>query len=143
MSPSAPKKLARRSFDFLASMPVAIILLCVVTLLSMIGTVLEQNRSADNYLAMLGPFWYKMFATLNLYNMYDSWWFVGSLAFLMLSLGLALVRHGPRIWNQTRPLKEPPAPVHRESEFLIEGAATRLNAKDRHQRGQDDGGRAG
>lgn len=130
MSPSAPKNLARRSFDFLSSMPVAIFLLCVVALLSMIGTVLEQNRSADHYLAMLGPFWYRIFAALNLYNMYDSWWFVGALTFLMLSVGLALVRHGPRIWNQTRPLKKPPSPVLMEGGFSIEGTATRLNAEN-------------
>ena len=69
MSSSAPKKLISRSFEFLSSMPLAIILLCVVALSSMIGTVLEQNQSADHYLSILGPFWYKIFAALGLYNM--------------------------------------------------------------------------
>lgn len=128
MSSSAPKNLVRRGFDFLSSMPAAIVLLCVVALFSMIGTILEQNRPADHYLAMLGPFWHKTFAALGLYNMYDSWWFVGVLAFLMLSVGLALVRHGPRIWQQTRPLKAPPAPVQMGGGFSLEGDAARLNA---------------
>lgn len=128
MSSSAPKNLARRSFDFLSSMPVAIVLLCMVALISMIGTVLEQNRPTDHYLAMLGPFWHKTFAALGLYNMYDSWWFVGALVFLMLSMGLALVRHGPRIWRQARPLESPPVPAQMEGGFSFEGAAARLNA---------------
>lgn len=108
MSPPPTPHLVRRGFDFLSSMPVAIVLLSVVALSSMIGTVLEQNRPSDHYLAMLGPFWYKTLGALGLYNMYDSWWFVGMLVFLMLSVGLALVRHGPRIWRQTRPLQTPP-----------------------------------
>lgn len=129
MSPSPPKKnLVRRGFDFLSSMPVAIVLLSVVALSSMIGTVLEQNRPADHYLAMLGPFWYKTFAALGLYNMYDSGWFVGVLVFLMLSVGLALVRHGPRIWQQTRPLQALPAPAQTGGGFTLEGDAARLNA---------------
>ena len=128
MSSSAPKKLISRSFEFLSSMPLAIILLCVVALSSMIGTVLEQNQSADHYLSILGPFWYKIFAALGLYNMYDSWWFTGVLAFLMLSVGLALVRHGPRVWRQTRPLQTPPAPAQMGGGFSIEGDAARLNA---------------
>ncbi|MBI5752283.1 MAG: cytochrome c biogenesis protein ResB [Hydrogenophilales bacterium] len=128
MSSPAPKNLARRSFDFLSSMPVAIVLLCMVALISMIGTVLEQNRPADHYLAMLGPFWYKTFAALGLYNMYDSWWFAGALVFLMLSMALALVRHGPRIWRQARPLKAPPVRAQTGGGFSLEGPATRLNA---------------
>ena len=126
--PSAPKNLVRRGFDFLSSMPVAITLLCAVALLSMIGTVLEQNRPADHYLAMLGPFWHKTFAAAGLYNMYDSWWFVGAQAFLVLSVGLALVRHGPRIWRQTRPMKSPPAPAQTGGGFSFEGDTARLNA---------------
>lgn len=128
MSPPPTPHLVRRGFDFLSSMPVAIVLLSVVALSSMIGTVLEQNRPSDHYLAMLGPFWYKTLGALGLYNMYDSWWFVGMLVFLMLSVGLALVRHGPRIWRQTRPLQTPPPPAQTGGGFTLEDDAARLNA---------------
>lgn len=124
---STLKTLIRRSFDYLSSMPVAIVLLCVLALFSSIGTVLEQNQPPDYYLAMLGPFWYKVSAFLGLYNMYASWWFSGVLAFLILSVGLALVRHGPRIWQQTRLLKVPPEPAQMRGGISIEGDAARLN----------------
>lgn len=98
-----------RVFDFISSMPVAIALLSAVAVLSMIGTVLEQNRPADHYMAMLGPFWYKIFAALDFYDMYSSWWFTGMLLFLILSVGLAIIRRGPRIWQTIRRLEEAPA----------------------------------
>ncbi len=104
----SPKNLALRIFDFISSMPTAIFLLCMVAGLSVIGTVLEQNQPSDFYLSKLGPFWYKVFAAMGLYNMYASWWFIGILAFLVLSVSIALVRFGPRVWRQMQPLAKVP-----------------------------------
>ena len=106
---NSPKNPVLRVFDFISSMPVAIALLSAVAVFSTIGTVLEQNRPADHYMALLGPFWYKVFAALDFYDMYSSWWFTGMLWFLILSVGIALGRRGPKIWVITRRLKQIPA----------------------------------
>lgn len=113
---NSAKNSVLRAFDFISSMPVAIALLSAVAVLSTIGTVLEQNRPADHYMAMLGPFWFKVFAALDFYDIYSSWWFTGILLFLILSVGLALVRRGPRIWQATQRMED--APVCPEPEKL-------------------------
>lgn len=105
----SPKNLALRVFDFISSMPTAIFLLCMVAGLSVIGTVLQQNQSPDYYQSRLGPFWYKVFSAMGLFDMYASWWFIGILAFLVLSVSIALVRFGPRIWRQMKPLTRVPS----------------------------------
>jgi len=112
---------AIRVLRFLSSMPVAITLLCLVALASMIGTVLVQNRDEDFYLSNLGPFWYRVFDALDFYNMYDSWWFITIMGLLVLSVSAALVRHGPRFWKLSRPLRTMrPWPVKADAEFELE-----------------------
>lgn len=101
-----------RLAGFTVSMPVAIVSLCLLAVLSVIGTVLSQDRSEDYYLATFGPFWHKTFSALGLFQVYETWWYRGMLVFLVSSLALALVRHGPRLWRRLRPLTElPPWPA--------------------------------
>lgn len=103
---------------FLASMPVAVVLLCLLALTSTIGTVLVQNRDEDFYLSKLGPTWYRIFDTLGFLNMYSAWWFIAILLLLILSVSAALVRHGPRFWRTSRPLDAMrPWPVKHDGGF--------------------------
>ncbi|MCW8918111.1 MAG: cytochrome c biogenesis protein ResB [Gammaproteobacteria bacterium] len=94
-----------RLIHLLSSMPVAVFLLCTVALASMIGTILVQNREEDFYIANLGPTWYKILDALDFFNMYDSWWFLAIMTLLVLSVSAALLRHGPRFWHMSRPLR--------------------------------------
>ncbi|HEY0635578.1 MAG TPA: cytochrome c biogenesis protein ResB [Gammaproteobacteria bacterium] len=89
---------------FLASMPVAVVLLCLLALTSTIGTVLVQNRDEDFYLSNIGPTWYRIFDALGFLDMYSAGWFIAILLLLILSVSAALVRHGPRFWRTSRPL---------------------------------------
>ncbi len=107
-SPSANQRIRSslgRLVKLLSSMPVAVFLLCTVALASMIGTVLVQNRDSDFYIANLGPTWYSILNALDLFDMYDSWWFITIMALLVLSVSAALLRHGPRFWHLARPLQ--------------------------------------
>lgn len=108
---------------FLASMPVAVVLLCLLALTSTIGTVLVQNRDEDFYLSKLGPTWYRMFDTLGFLDMYSAWWFVAILLLLILSVSAALLRHGPRFWRTSRPLDAMrPWPVKHDGGFTLAAA---------------------
>lgn len=115
------KNTAARLLHLLSSMPVAVSLLCLVALASMIGTLLVQNRDADFYIANLGPSWYKIFNALGFFDMYGSWWFITIMGLLVLSVSAALLRHGPRFWHLSRPLKAMrPWPKKSDGGFTIQ-----------------------
>lgn len=81
--------------EFLGSMNLAITLLVVVAIASVIGTVLQQNQPYPDYVLKFGPFWFEVFRTLGLYDVYGTVWFVGILAFLILSTSVCLYRQAP------------------------------------------------
>ncbi|HEY0720161.1 MAG TPA: cytochrome c biogenesis protein ResB [Gammaproteobacteria bacterium] len=105
---------------FLASMPVAVVLLCLLAITSTIGTVLVQNRDEDFYLSKLGPTWYRLFDALGFLDMYSAGWFIAILLLLILSVSAALLRHGPRFWRTSRPLDGiRPWPVKHDGGFTV------------------------
>ncbi len=81
--------------EFLGSMNLAITLLVVVSIASVIGTVLKQNEPFQNYIIKFGPFWFEVFQRLGLSDVYSAAWFVGILAFLVVSTSVCLYRHVP------------------------------------------------
>jgi len=82
-------------FELLSSMRFAIGLLTILAIASVVGTVLKQNEPYPNYAFEFGPFWFRLFETLGLYDVYHSGWFLVILAFLVLSTTLCIVRNGP------------------------------------------------
>jgi cytochrome c biogenesis protein len=97
---SAPKPVRRRglgwvALEFLGSMNLAITLLVLVAIASVIGTVLQQNQPYSDYLLRLGPFWFEVFRGLGLYDVYGAAWFIGILAFLILSTSVCIYRKAP------------------------------------------------
>ncbi|MEZ5574581.1 MAG: cytochrome c biogenesis protein ResB [Candidatus Competibacteraceae bacterium] len=81
--------------EFFGSMNLAITLLVVVAVASAIGTVLQQNQAYPDYVLKFGPFWFEAFRRLGLYDIYGAGWFVGILAFLILSTSVCLYRQVP------------------------------------------------
>lgn len=75
----------------------AISLLTVLGISSIIGTVIKQNEPYNNYLSQFGPFWFPVFEKLGLYSVYNSFWFLTILGFLVISTSACIVR-------QTRPM---------------------------------------
>ncbi|MDO4433348.1 MAG: cytochrome c biogenesis protein ResB [Alysiella sp.] len=106
MSQTTSKKslpLIRRPwFAFLSSMRFAVALLTVLAIASIIGTVVEQNQPAQNYVVQFGPFWAEIFGFLGLYDVYASSWFVVIMIFLVLSTGLCLWRNIPPFLREMR-----------------------------------------
>lgn len=91
---------ARVVVRFLGSMNLAIILLLAVGLASIIGTVLQQNQPHPDYLVQFGPFWFGIFRSLGLYDVYSAGWFLFLVAFLVTSTTVCLYRHTPTILRE-------------------------------------------
>lgn len=89
-------------FAFLSSMRFAVALLSVLGIASIIGTVLQQNQQATDYVVKFGPFWSEIFRFLGLYDVYASGWFVLIMVFLVLSTGLCLWRNIPPFMREMK-----------------------------------------
>lgn len=95
-----------RLVDFLGSMNLAITLLVVLAIASAIGTVLKQNQAYPDYEIKFGKFWFEMFRSLGLYDVYSSIWFLLILAFLLLSTATCVIRNTPSILRELRHYRE-------------------------------------
>jgi cytochrome c biogenesis protein len=62
--------------EFFGSMNLAITLLLTVGIASIVGTVLKQNEPYQNYISKFGPFWFEVFNSLGLYDVYSAAWFL-------------------------------------------------------------------
>ncbi|MCB6183434.1 cytochrome c biogenesis protein ResB [Leeia sp. TBRC 13508] len=93
-------------YELLSSMRFAVTLLVVIALASIIGTIIKQNESYTGYLVEFGPFWFEIFKRLGFYNIYSAGWFLGIMAFLVLSTGLCIYRHTPQFLKEMRSYRE-------------------------------------
>lgn len=98
--PVRPRALSWVWLEFLGSMNLAITLLVVIAIASVIGTVLQQNQPYPDYVLKFGPFWFEVFRQLGLYDVYGTGWFIGILAFLILSTSVCIYRQAPILWRE-------------------------------------------
>lgn len=97
----------KRSFldalwDFLCSLKLTIITLILLAAASVIGTVIQQGRPAEEYLRVYGETTYRIFEKLNFFNMYHSWWFIGLLTLFAANLTACSIKRLPRVWKTVR-----------------------------------------
>ena len=107
MTSDAVKKSSRHTtgrllLEFMGSMNLAITLLVTVGIASIVGTVLKQNEPYQNYIAKFGPFWFEVFNTLGLYDVYSAAWFLLIMAFLVLSTSTCIYRNAPLMLHDMR-----------------------------------------
>ncbi|WFE69584.1 cytochrome c biogenesis protein ResB [Thiomicrospira sp. R3] len=81
--------------EFLGSMNLAITLLVMLAIASVIGTVLQQYQPVQDYIIKFGPFWYEVYRSLALYDVYGAAWFMIVLLFLLISTGVCVTRNTP------------------------------------------------
>ncbi|MGR9071512.1 MAG: cytochrome c biogenesis protein ResB [Gammaproteobacteria bacterium] len=98
--------LSRVLLRFLGSMNLAITLLVAIAIAAVIGTVLQQNQPYPDYVLKFGPFWFEVFKSLDLYNVYSSAWFLTILGFLVVSTSICIYRNMPRMIDDIRDYKE-------------------------------------
>ncbi|MEJ2192818.1 MAG: cytochrome c biogenesis protein ResB [Nitrospirota bacterium] len=101
------KSLTDRTWDFLASVKLAIIIFALISLTSIVGTILEQNASAQANIKILSgivgyglaPKVYRVMETMGFMDMYRSWWFIGLLMLFSVNLLICSLDRLPRTWK--------------------------------------------
>jgi len=108
-----------RTWDFLCSLKLTIILLLLLAVTSIIGTVLQQNAPAAEYIREYGESNYKLFVSLQFTDMYHSFWFIGILALFSVNLICCSIKNFPRVWKFVR------EPMLVASSGILKGSANR------------------
>ncbi|MDH5516974.1 MAG: cytochrome c biogenesis protein ResB [Gammaproteobacteria bacterium] len=96
------KSKAKRFIEFLGSMELAITLLSALAVASVIGTILQQNQSYNDYRLKFGLFWFEVFEKIALYDVYAAIWFLSILGFLILSTSVCVYRNAPVFLREAR-----------------------------------------
>jgi len=84
----------------------AVSLLMFICVASIIGTVLQQNQVANSYVDQFGPFWFELFDKFAIWHVYNSWWFLLIMAFLVVSTSICLLRNTPKMVRDMRSFRE-------------------------------------
>jgi len=107
---SSPRPVRRRLLadlgELFGSMRFAVSLLVFICLASLIGTVLAQNGAASTYIDQFGPFWYELFDKFALWHVYNSWWFLLIMGFLVVSTTLCILRTAPKMIKEARTFRD-------------------------------------
>ncbi len=93
------KDLTERTWDFFCSLKLTIILLLLLAVTSIIGTVIQQNAPAADYIREYGQSNYELFKALQFTDMYHSTWFIGILALFSVNLICCSIKNFPRVWK--------------------------------------------
>ena len=93
-------------YELLSSMRFAIGLLTILAIASVIGTVLKQNEPYSNYAFEFGSFWFEVYRTLGLFDVYHSGWFLLILVFLVTSTTLCIWRNAPGFIKDMKAFRE-------------------------------------
>lgn len=73
-------------WNFLASVKLTVVVLLCLAVLSSIGTFIPQNESPAAYMKAFGPVLYQVLSTLDLFDMYHSWWFRSFIMILAVNI---------------------------------------------------------
>jgi cytochrome c biogenesis protein len=93
-------------WNYFSSVKLAIFLLIIITLASIIGTLIPQNRSLDEYVAHYGQ-WGNLFNRLQITKLYQSSWFIALLCLLALNIIVCtLTRFAPKLRKAFHPKVE-------------------------------------
>ncbi len=103
-------------WDFFASIKLAIIIFAVISLISIIGTIVEQQADADKNVTLLAKFFgesaapdiYNIFATLGFIDMYRSWWYIAIIVLLALNIIVCSI---DRLPGTLKIIKRPLSPL--------------------------------
>ena len=89
--------------DFLASVKLALVILIALAVAAVGGTIVPQNEPLQNYLRGYGPKFYTFLSYLDMYDMYNSWWFRTLMALLVVNLVVCSLKRLPATRLLARP----------------------------------------
>ncbi len=102
---TANQPIYKQTWDFFASVKLAIYSLILIAVTSIIGTLIPQNASQSFYFHKYGNFLYKLFALLNFYDMYHAWWFLLLLFLLVINIVVCSIDRLNKTWKIIFPKK--------------------------------------
>ena len=70
-----------------------------LAILSIVGTLIPQNRPAAEYIQQYGPKTAELFRILNIPDMYNSWWFIALLSLFSINLIICSLDRFPTVWK--------------------------------------------
>ncbi len=92
--------------DVLGSMRFAISSLSILAIASIIGTVLNQREPFLNYVNQFGPVWAQYLSWAGVVEIYNAWWFLLVLTFLIVSTSVCVTRNSPKMIREMRTWRE-------------------------------------
>jgi cytochrome c biogenesis protein len=98
--------IAEKVWKFFSSVKLAVVLLIILAIVSVIGTVIQQNEAPERYLQEYSRATVDLFEMLGFFDMYHTWWFVLLLFLLTANLTICTLDRFPHTWKiVTAPLK--------------------------------------
>ncbi len=88
--------------EIFSSPKLAIFIFIILAVLSVFGTMIEQNREPSMYIAAYGDKWYGVIRGLGLTDIYHSWYFSLTLILLSVNLAVCFFRRLPPKWRLIR-----------------------------------------
>ncbi|MFZ3065292.1 MAG: cytochrome c biogenesis protein ResB [Nitrospirota bacterium] len=85
--------------EIFSSPKLAIFIFIILAVLSVFGTVIEQNREPSMYIAAYGEKWYGVIKGFGLTDIYHSWYFSLTLMLLSVNLSVCFFRRLPPKWR--------------------------------------------
>ncbi len=73
---------------------------------SIIGTVLQQNQPELTYTDQFGMYWYAVFSKFGVAQIYNTWWFLLIMSFLVVSTSICVIRNAPKMIRDMRSFRE-------------------------------------
>lgn len=96
---------AHQLWNFFASVKLSVVILLSLAVTSIIGTVIPQNESPMLYHQKFGDGLFKLFSTLDIFDMYHSWWFRFLLCMLTVNIIVCSINRLSTTWKIIFPKK--------------------------------------
>lgn len=123
------RTLGSRIWYFFNSLKLTLFVLIALAVVSIFGTVVEQNAPVEQYVTQYGEKWTRYILYTRLNDMYHAWWFLMFLAALALNIIVCTFERFPPKWKSLldhKPEKFDPGIIdkfsHRETVSLNDGS---------------------
>jgi len=125
---------AEKVWKFFSSVKLAVVLLIILAIVSVIGTVIQQNESPEKYLHEYSQSTVQLFEMLGFFDMYHTWWFVLLLFLFTANLTVCTLERLP---NTVKVMTAPLKPIDDDSlkalpykkELVLKGALDKAEEK--------------
>ncbi len=99
------KTIPEHIWQFFCSARLAVYTLVLLALTSIIGTVVLQNGSEEDYIKFYGHGWSNLIKAFNFDDMYHSWWFLSLIVILCINIVVCSIERLSTTWKIIFPKK--------------------------------------